>query len=69
LLEAGADLNARDTQGWTPIHWAAISGKSEAVKLLLVKGAQFTPEDFAEFARVHLSQDAIFRLLEEASKR
>jgi len=34
LIEAGADVNACDTDGWTPIHAAAHWGQDEACKLL-----------------------------------
>jgi ankyrin repeat protein len=40
LLEKGADPNAADQRGFTPLHYAAANrGMTEAVKLLLTKGA------------------------------
>jgi ankyrin repeat protein len=39
LLEEGADANAGDRDGWTPLHWAAHEGHDDVVKLLLSKGA------------------------------
>ena len=40
-LKKGADLNALDPQfGIPPLGWAAISGQTEVVKLLLEKGAK-----------------------------
>ena len=39
LLEAGADVNARATNGWRPLHTAASEGHGEVVRLLLEHGA------------------------------
>ena len=35
LLEKGADINAKDSGGWTPLHLAVGAGNMEIVKLLL----------------------------------
>jgi hypothetical protein len=39
LLAAGAAVDERDEQGWTPLAWAAGRGDLEAVEALLVQGA------------------------------
>lgn len=39
LLESGADANLANTQGLTPLHWAAFKGFADIVELLLGKGA------------------------------
>ena len=37
LLKAGADVNAKDADGFTPLHWAAQSNPSPAVLEVLLK--------------------------------
>jgi len=39
LLEKGANPNARDKYGRTPLHWTAARGRLSAVEFLLEKGA------------------------------
>ncbi len=56
LLKHGADVNASQTGGWTPLHEAASRGDIDMVKLLLQYGAQkrvhnedgITPLDMAQ---------------------
>jgi len=38
LLDAGADANDKNGDGWTPLHWAAWSGNWDAVEFLLDRG-------------------------------
>ena len=39
LLDAGADVNAKDNDGRTPLYYARISDYAEVLKLLLAAGA------------------------------
>lgn len=39
LIEFGADVNARDTESWTPLHAAATCGHLHLVRYLIDKGA------------------------------
>lgn len=39
LIAAGADVNAKQRHGWTPLHGAADNGDRELVELLLRRGA------------------------------
>jgi len=38
LLEASADLNAKDDGDWTPLHVAASAGRAQVVEVLLLRG-------------------------------
>ena len=39
LIEHGANVNARSRNGIVPLHWSAVYGRVEAVKILLKYGA------------------------------
>ncbi|KAG8515431.1 LOW QUALITY PROTEIN: Protein phosphatase 1 regulatory subunit 16A [Galemys pyrenaicus] len=39
LLEAGATVNAQDSESWTPLHAAATCGHLQLVELLIARGA------------------------------
>ncbi|MCX6877442.1 MAG: ankyrin repeat domain-containing protein [Verrucomicrobia bacterium] len=45
LLAGGVDLQARDCEGQTALHWAAISGNVEVLGLLISKGAEVDAKD------------------------
>jgi ankyrin repeat protein len=46
LLEHGADINAQNQIGRTPLHWASIKGALEVVRLLLEHGSDVEVEDY-----------------------
>ncbi|PLB53433.1 ankyrin, partial [Aspergillus steynii IBT 23096] len=39
LVKEGANLEARDNDGWVPLYGAAIEGHTHIVELLLAHGA------------------------------
>jgi len=46
LLTAGAAVNARNAQGWTPLHVAAAGGDLTVVALLLKHGADVHAQSY-----------------------
>ncbi|KAF2651686.1 ankyrin, partial [Lophiostoma macrostomum CBS 122681] len=45
LLEAGADPNVFEHDGWSALHWAARNGHLDVLKLLLSYGARTEVRD------------------------
>ena len=48
LLDIGADVNAKDVEGWTPLHYSARNGHEEIVELLISGGADVNVKDESE---------------------
>ena len=44
-LNLGADANAKDINGSTPLYWASLSGRTEIAKLLIEAGADVQVKD------------------------
>ena len=53
-LASGADVTAKDSSGWTPLHKAASSGHKEIAELLITLGADLNAkDDTLEFTPLH----------------
>jgi len=46
LVDRGADVNAADATGWTPLHAAAYGGHPEIIRYLLDQGALSTADNW-----------------------
>ena len=46
-IAAGTDVNAKDEDGLTPLHYAAYCGHNEIAELLIAKGADVNAKDNA----------------------
>ena len=44
-LDAGTDVDAKDTNGWTPLHLAALNGQKETIEILIDEGAEVNVGD------------------------
>ena len=58
LLEYGADLNARDVEGWTPLHAASATGNLHMINLLLDEGASLTAINLDDKMPIDVAADA-----------
>jgi ankyrin repeat protein len=54
LLERGVDVNAREKDGWTSLHWAAFKGRVEVAQVLLDHGANAKHGDQRGETALHL---------------
>ena len=44
-LDNGANVNAKDADGWTALHQSALYGRKEVVELLITKGANINAKE------------------------
>ncbi|XP_021349898.1 uncharacterized protein LOC110448143 [Mizuhopecten yessoensis] len=58
LLDAGADVNARNEVGQTPLLSASLNNMVESCRLLLEKGADIKHSDVGGYTALHLTQSA-----------
>jgi ankyrin repeat protein len=72
LIEAGADVQAKDHRGWTPLMWAAYYGKPDVVRLLIAHHASVNDTASGQTAlgiATAGSRQDIARILREAGAR
>ena len=59
-LAAGADVNAKNKYGDTPLHYAAWMGDKEIVELLIARGANVNARNFSGFGEHTPLRNALF---------
>jgi ankyrin repeat protein len=66
LLSNGANVNAKDKFGWTPLHFATAQGSEELAKFLITAGGNINAKDTAGDTPLHqaadLGKDTLVRL-------
>jgi hypothetical protein len=60
LIEAGADVSAKTSNGWTPLHLAACVGYTDVARQLLEAGADVNAKDNDGWTPLHLVNDDLF---------
>lgn len=53
LIKAGADVNARDSEGWTPYLAASSMGHLDAMRILRASGAKTIPPEMVPEKYAH----------------
>ncbi|XP_021366819.1 protein phosphatase 1 regulatory subunit 12A-like isoform X17 [Mizuhopecten yessoensis] len=65
LMQAGSDINAKDCDGWTPLHAAAHWGQEEACKVLAEHMCDMETKNNAGQSAFDVADSEIIKLLEE----
>ncbi|QBG47646.1 hypothetical protein EGM51_09665 [Verrucomicrobia bacterium S94] len=69
-LLLGADVNRKNKQGWTPLHFATVRGQTECAEVLVAKGAELDERTGTLKTPLHLAADRgyleIVKLLAES---
>ena len=73
LLEAGADPNARDENGWTPLHYAAWDNNPDVITVLVEAGIDPNARELDGWTPLHIAAglsdnpDVITRLIDSGA--
>lgn len=55
LVQSGADLNARDSDGLSPLHFASLYGYNDMVQSLINKGSNIEAKNIHQMTPIHMA--------------
>ena len=61
ILEHGAELDARDVEGWTPLHAAAATGNLQMINMLIDQGASLVTINHDDKMPIDVAADSSIR--------
>ena len=57
LVKAGADVNAKESAGWTALHYAGLCGSKDIVQALVIAGADVNATNNDGLTALQLAED------------
>ena len=61
LIQNGAEIDARNCNNYTPLHFAAINGSEEMVAFLVENGAEVNAKSFCKDTPLHFKRSSLQR--------
>lgn len=65
MIEAGANVDHQDFDGWTPLHAAAHWGQEESCKILSESFCDFDIKDTGSQRAIDVADESLVKLLKE----
>ncbi|KAH7727098.1 Protein MEL-11 d, partial [Aphelenchoides avenae] len=69
LIRSGADVHARDFEGWTPLHAAAHWGEKDACRMLMENGATIDEQTLVGHNVLRVADKTIIEYLEQLQQK